>query len=139
MYLVARYLIPHESAEECTIGGFRVPRGTMLLVDVKAIQNDPKIWGDPENFRPERFQEGGNMGLGFMPFGSGRRKCPREGLATRVVVLALGALIQYFNWDRISEKMADMTEGRGLFAPKVVTLKAKCVARPSMVSLLSEI
>ncbi|XP_074347687.1 phosphate transporter PHO1 homolog 7-like [Apium graveolens] len=32
MYLVARYLIPHESADECTIGGYRVPRGTMLLV-----------------------------------------------------------------------------------------------------------
>ncbi|KAL8131101.1 cytochrome P450 81Q32-like [Apium graveolens] len=139
MYPVARFLIPHESAEECTIGGFRVPRGTMLLVDVKAIQNDPKIWGDPENFRPERFQEGGNAGLGFMPFGSGRRKCPGEGLATRVVVLALGALIQCFNWDRISEEMVDMTEGHGLFAPKVVTLKAKCAARPSMVSLLSEI
>ncbi|KAL8117766.1 hypothetical protein AgCh_015599 [Apium graveolens] len=32
MYLVARYLIPHESAEECIIGGYRVPHGTMLLV-----------------------------------------------------------------------------------------------------------
>ncbi|KAL8090363.1 hypothetical protein AgCh_039730 [Apium graveolens] len=50
-----------------------------------------------------------------------------------------GALIQCFNWDRISEEMVDMTEGHGLFAAKVVTLKAKCVARPSMVSLLSEI
>lgn len=137
MYPVARFLIPHESSEECTVGGFRVPGGTMLLVDVKAIQNDPKIWGDPEIFRPERFQEG-NVGLGFMPFGSGRRKCPGEGLATRVVVLALGALIQCFNWDRISEEMVDMTEGHGLFAPKVVTLRAKCGARPSMVSLLSE-
>ncbi|KAL8089291.1 hypothetical protein AgCh_038912 [Apium graveolens] len=76
--------------------------------------------------------QGGNVGLGFMPFGSGRRKCPGEGLATRVVVLALGALIQCFNWDRISEEMVDMTEGHGLFAPKVVTLKAKCAARPSM-------
>ncbi|KAK1405544.1 Isoflavone 2'-hydroxylase [Heracleum sosnowskyi] len=139
MYPVARFLIPHESSDECTIGGFHVPRGTMLLVDVKAIQNDPKIWGDPEIFRPERFQEGNNVGLGFMPFGSGRRKCPGEGLATRVVVLALGALIQCFNWDRIGEEMVDMTEGHGLFAPKVVTLRAKCRARPSMVSLLSEI
>ncbi|KAL8146167.1 hypothetical protein AgCh_004054 [Apium graveolens] len=104
----------------------------VIMSLMQAIQNDPKIWGDPENFRPERFQEGGNVGLGFMPFGSGRRKCPGEGLATRVVVLALGALIQCFNWDRISEEMVDMTEGHGLFAPKVVTLKAKCAARPSM-------
>lgn len=138
MYPVARFLIPHESSEECTVGGFRVPRGTMLLVDVKAVQNDPKIWGDPEVFRPERFQEA-NVGFGFMPFGSGRRKCPGEGLATRVVVLALGAMIQCFNWDRIGEEMVDMTEGQGLFGPKAVSLKAKCGARPNMVSLLSEL
>ncbi|KAK1405543.1 Isoflavone 2'-hydroxylase [Heracleum sosnowskyi] len=138
MYPVARFLIPHESSEECTVGGFRVPRGTMLLVDLKAIQNDPKIWEDPEIFRPERFQEG-NVGFGWVPFGSGRRKCPGEGLATRVVVLALGALIQCFNWDRIGEEMVDMSEGHGLFAPKVVNLRAKCGARTSMVRLLSEI
>ncbi|KAL8131103.1 cytochrome P450 81Q32-like [Apium graveolens] len=138
MFPVVRFLIPHESSKECTVGGFYVPCGTMLLVDVKAIQNDPKIWEDPEMFRPERFQEG-NVGFGWMPFGSGRRKCPGEGLATRVDILALGALIQCFNWDRISEEMVDMTEGHGLFGPKVVPLRAKCGARPSMISLLSEI
>ncbi|KAL8107497.1 hypothetical protein AgCh_024055 [Apium graveolens] len=42
------------------------------------------------------------------------------------------SLMQCFNLDRISEEMVDMTEGHGLFAPKVVTLKAKCAARPSM-------
>lgn len=136
MYPVARFLIPHESSEECTVGGFWVPRGTMLLVDVKAIQNDPKFWKDPEMFKPERFEEG-NVGLAWMPFGSGRRKCPGGGLAMRVVVLALGALIQCFNWSRIGEEMVDMSEGHGLFSPKAVSLKAKCGARPSMISLLS--
>ncbi|KAL8109807.1 hypothetical protein AgCh_025776 [Apium graveolens] len=42
------------------------------------------------------------------------------------------SLMQCFNWDRISEEMVDMTEGHGLFTPKVVTLKAKCAARPRM-------
>ncbi|KAL8131104.1 cytochrome P450 81Q32-like [Apium graveolens] len=138
MYPVLRYLVPHESSEECTVGGFRVPRGTMLLVDVKAIQNDPKIWQDPEMFRPERFQER-NAGHGWLPFGSGRRKCPGEGLATRIIALALGALIQCFQWERIGEEMLDMAEGDDYFSPKVVPLKAKCGARPSMVTILSEI
>ncbi|KAL8131105.1 cytochrome P450 81Q32-like [Apium graveolens] len=138
MYPVARYLVPHESSEDCSIAGFRVPRGTMLLLDLKAIQNDPKIWEDPEMFRPERFLEG-NAGHGWLPFGSGRRKCPGEGLAMRVIVLALGALIQCFDWERIGKEMVDMTEGQGLFGPKVVPLRAKCRARPSIVGLLSEI
>ncbi|KAK1405542.1 Isoflavone 2'-hydroxylase [Heracleum sosnowskyi] len=138
MYPVTRYLVPHESSEECTVGGFRVPRGTMLLVDVKAIQNDPKIWEEPDMYRPERFQEG-KVDHGWLPFGAGRRKCPGEGLAMRIIVLALGALLQCFNWDRIGEEMLDMTEGDDYFSPKVVPLRAKCGARPSMISLLSEI
>ncbi|GKA67177.1 isoflavone 2'-hydroxylase-like protein [Tanacetum coccineum] len=82
----AAALIPaHESTEECTIGGFRVPSGTMLFVNLWAIQNDPKIWKEPEKFKPERFVdvEGQRDGFKFMPFGSGRRGCPGEAMAMR--------------------------------------------------------
>ena len=30
-------------------------QGTLILVSLWAILNDKKHWGDPENFRPERF------------------------------------------------------------------------------------
>ena len=43
MYPVAPLLVPHESSEECLLGGYRIPRGTILSVNVWAIQNDPKI------------------------------------------------------------------------------------------------
>ncbi|KAL7262270.1 hypothetical protein ACSBR1_000616 [Camellia fascicularis] len=36
-------LVPHESLEECNVGGFHVPRGTMLLVNTWAIQNDLEL------------------------------------------------------------------------------------------------
>lgn len=136
MHPVVPFLIPHESSRKCTVGGFTIPRETMLLVNLKAIQNDPNIWADPEKFRPERF-EGGRVGLSWMPFGSGRRRCPGEGLAMRVNMLALGAMIQCFDWARVGKELVDMTESGGLFGPKVVALKAKYRARPNMVKLLS--
>ncbi|MCL7032566.1 hypothetical protein MKW94_028214 [Papaver nudicaule] len=34
--------VPHESSEDSVIGGYNVPGGTMLLVNLWAIQNDPK-------------------------------------------------------------------------------------------------
>ncbi|OVA01009.1 Cytochrome P450 [Macleaya cordata] len=143
MYPAGPLLSPHESSEECTIGGFRIPRGTMLLVNVWAIQNDPELWDEPSKFKPERFEgvEGGSReGFKLMPFGSGRRGCPGEGLAMRVVGLALGSLIQCLDWERVNwDDMVDMTEGSGLALPKAQPLEAMCRPRLNMLNLLSQL
>ncbi|XWS14770.1 hypothetical protein CRYUN_Cryun35bG0036800 [Craigia yunnanensis] len=98
LYPPVPMLVPHESSEECMVEGFRVPSGTMLLFKIWDIQNDPKIWEDPTRFKPERFEgpEGARDGFKSMPFGTGRRGCPGEGLGLRIVGLTLGALIQCF-------------------------------------------
>lgn len=134
-------LVPHESSEDCVIGGYNIPRGTMLLVNQWAIHHDPKLWTDPEMFKPERFEglEGTRDGFKLMPFGSGRRSCPGEGLAVRVIGSTLGLLIQCFDWERLSEKMVDMSEAPGLTMPKAEPLVAKCKPRLEMRSLLSEL
>jgi cytochrome P450 len=141
MYPAGPLLVPHESSEACTVGGYRIPGGTMLLVNMWAIQNDPKIWEEPRKFKPERFAsvEGMRDGFKMMPFGSGRRSCPGEGLATRILGLSLGSLIQCFDWERISEEMVDMREGNALSLPKAQPLYAKCCPRPTMVNLLSQL
>ncbi|KAJ0026375.1 hypothetical protein Pint_06979 [Pistacia integerrima] len=86
---------------------------------------------DPESFRPERFEglEGEVKAYNFIPFGRGRRSCPRAGLANRVMGLALATLIQSFEWERISEAEVDLTGGIGLTMPKVKPLEAMCKAR----------
>ncbi|KAH0705269.1 hypothetical protein KY290_009963 [Solanum tuberosum] len=112
-------LVPHESSDECVVGGFHVPRGTMLLVNLWAIQNDPKLWDKPNEFRPER------------------RGCPGENLAMHVAGLALGSLIQCFEWERVSEELIDMTEGPGLSMPKAIPLLAKCRPRQNIDNLFA--
>nr|BAF98467.1 cytochrome P450 [Coptis japonica var. dissecta] len=140
IYPAGPLLVPHESSEECIVGGYKVPSGTMLLVNVWAIQQDPNIWVEPTKFKPERFDgfEGTRDGFKLMPFGSGRRGCPGEGLAMRVVALALGALIQCFDWERVGEEMVDMSEGPGLTLPKVHPLEAKCRPRSTALNFISQ-
>ncbi|KAL8265353.1 hypothetical protein R6Q59_023483 [Mikania micrantha] len=111
MYPPGPLLVPHESPDDCVVGGYHIPRGTMLLVNQCAIHHDPNLWSDPEMFCPERFKglEGKSRDrFRFMPFGFGRRSCPAEGLAMRMIGLTLGLLIQCFDWERISDEMVDM-------------------------------
>ncbi|XP_038971682.1 cytochrome P450 81Q32-like [Phoenix dactylifera] len=129
---------PHESSEDCIVGGYRVPRGTVLLVNVWAIQRDPKLWPEPTSFRPERLLEAGReKEHGMLPFGLGRRGCPGEGLAMRVVGLALGALVQCFEWD-CSGDPVDLSEEAGITMPKAVPLVAGYKPRRFATSLVDE-
>ncbi|KAF2302126.1 hypothetical protein GH714_032869 [Hevea brasiliensis] len=127
----APLLLPHLSNNECSIGGYVVPKNTMLLVNAWAIHRDPQMWDDALKFKPERFEIGQAEGYSckFLPFGLGRRACPGMGLANRVLGFALGSMIQCFEWKKVGDKEIDMTEGTGLSMPKAEPLEAMCKAR----------
>ncbi|KAJ6819891.1 isoflavone 3'-hydroxylase-like [Iris pallida] len=142
LHPTAPLLVPHESQEDCTVGGYRVPRGTILLVNAWAIQRDPAAWEEPLEFRPERFVDAnrGEVGARLIPFGMGRRKCPGEGLATRVVGLVLGTMIQCFEWERVGEEEVDMAErAAGVTLPKATALELMYRPRQAMVGVLSQL
>jgi len=63
---------------DTTLGDFKIPKGTRVEFGFIGIHNDPKVWGDPENFRPERFSEEESAKRGktnFMSFGWGPHLC----------------------------------------------------------------
>ncbi|GJV40596.1 cytochrome P450, partial [Tanacetum coccineum] len=79
-------------SKTCMIGGYTIPKGCTVYVNVKAIQRDPRYWDNPLEFNPNRFltQEGtkkwdfqGND-MKFLPFGSGRRLCRGYPLADKM-------------------------------------------------------
>ena len=100
-------LLPHFSSEDCIVGGFHIPRGTILLVNAWFMHRDPNLWEEPTKFKPERFEatNGEREGFKYIPFGIMRRACPGAGMGTRVISLALGELIQCFDWERVGEEM----------------------------------
>ncbi|KAB1222478.1 Isoflavone 2'-hydroxylase [Morella rubra] len=138
LYPAAPLLVPHMASEDCTIGGYDVPSKTIVLINAWAIHRDPKLWDDAISFKPERFESEEGDAYKLMPFGIGRRACPGASLAQRTINLALGSLIQCFEWKRVDEAEVDMTEGNGMTMPKAVPLEAMCRARSIMNKVLYE-
>lgn len=54
--------------------GYQIPADTMMVTNLYGMHMDEKLWGDPENFRPERFLDHrGNLKKKdySLPFGLG--------------------------------------------------------------------
>ncbi|THG16401.1 hypothetical protein TEA_005844 [Camellia sinensis var. sinensis] len=112
---------------------------SLLVNHPEVLKKDPKVWDDPTSFKPERFEGGEVEGHMLMPFGMGRKACPRAGLAQRIVGLALGSLIKCFEWEKVTKKSIDLTKGKGLTMTKDVPLEAMCKARDIIMNnILSE-
>ncbi|XP_034580865.1 cytochrome P450 76M5-like [Setaria viridis] len=97
-------LLPRQVVKDgMSLGGFSVPIGTYILVNLWAIGRDPTVWPRPEEFLPERFlgkQAADFRGLDFAykPFGAGRRMCPGLDFATRLVPPLLASILHKIEW-----------------------------------------
>jgi cytochrome P450 len=124
--------LPHQSIEDVTVGGYYLPKKTMVLLNLWAIGRDPTVWGaDALEFKPERFMQEKFIDLTsqsdfkMLPFGSGRRGCPGSLMAIPMVELLLAHLVHVFDWrvDGDPSKL-DMKEASGITMPRKVPLFA---------------
>lgn len=52
LYPAGPLSVPHESMEDCIVGGYHVPKGTRLLVNLWKIHRNDQVWSEPCEFRP---------------------------------------------------------------------------------------
>jgi cytochrome P450 len=85
------------ASRDVAVAGYRVPKGTMLIVGRMAVQRDPQLWQDPLRFDPDRFSPENFRALDrwqYLPFGGGPRSCIGDHFAMLEVTLALATLIR---------------------------------------------
>ncbi|KAJ9538804.1 hypothetical protein OSB04_031537 [Centaurea solstitialis] len=85
------------------LGGYKIPRGTELLIPILAVHHDQTIWGNDANeFNPSRFVDGvvgaSKHPVGFIPFGLGVRTCIGQNLAILQAKLTLAMILQRFSF-----------------------------------------
>ncbi|XP_009762891.1 flavonoid 3'-monooxygenase CYP75B137-like [Nicotiana sylvestris] len=121
-------LVPHCPSETVTVGGYTVPKGARVFINVWAIQRDPFLWENPTEFLPERFLDNnwdysGND-FNYFPFGSGRRICAGIAMAERMFMYSLASLIHSFDWKLPEGEKLDLEEKFGIVFKKKIPLVA---------------
>nr|XP_011463752.1 PREDICTED: flavonoid 3',5'-hydroxylase-like [Fragaria vesca subsp. vesca] len=121
-------LVPHCPSETCTVGGYTIPKGSRIFVNVWAIHRDPSCWENPLEFDPTRFLDGkwdySGSDFKYFPFGSGRRICSGVALAERMVMHSLATLLHSFDWKVPQGETLDLSEKFGIVLKKKISLVA---------------
>ncbi|XP_043192203.1 cytochrome P450 2J4-like isoform X2 [Amphibalanus amphitrite] len=91
----------HSAEQEFELGGYTIPRGTILVSLLRAIHRNPAHFPEPEQFKPERFldREGRvRPSKALMPFSVGKRSCLGEAMARSELFLFLTCALQRYSF-----------------------------------------
>ncbi|KAG9451882.1 hypothetical protein H6P81_004786 [Aristolochia fimbriata] len=126
-------MLPRRPSQSAVVGGYTVPKGSCVLVNIWAIERDPESWDRPLEFDPERFLATGPAAakccwdysgndLRYFPYGSGRRICPGMYLADRLLCYALASLLHSFDWRLPQGEKLDVSTKLGAVLKKAKPL-----------------
>ncbi|OXU26364.1 hypothetical protein TSAR_002453 [Trichomalopsis sarcophagae] len=103
MFMGRTMNIPHRALKDTYIMGHKIPKDSMLVVNFNRILMG-EFWGDPEEFRPERFiDESGKLVMPdqYLPFSFGKHRCMGEVLAKSNMFMITAALLQNFTFSPV--------------------------------------
>jgi cytochrome P450 len=99
------WAIPRVAARDDQIGGFRIKRGSRIMISIWSMHHDPRVFPEPGEYRLERWlgeAERQRPRLSYMPFGGGRRACIGQGFALLNAAVLGAMMIQRYEFDRAS-------------------------------------
>jgi len=119
-----------DAAEEDVIGGYRVPKGSLVAFCGYTTHRDPRWWPEPERYEPERHTKEASAGRprsAWLPFSMGERACIAARMATHQAVLVLAICSQRWTLDLVEE--LPPPEVRMSIRPKGASLRMRISKR----------
>lgn len=106
----------HNAMSDVKFQGYDIPKDTYIVPNLYYAHHNPSVWGDPEEFRPERFLSvdkttGETIAIkheALMPFSTGKRQCIGETLAKDEFFLFLTSLYQKYDIE-LAEQSKNVT------------------------------
>jgi cytochrome P450 len=91
-------VMTRRTTRDFKLGGWHIPRGSLLRITPWVLHRDPRWYQEPEAFRPERFLSDAPQQprSAWMPFGTGPRVCIGQHFATLEMTLIGAMLLQRY-------------------------------------------
>ncbi|KJA26055.1 hypothetical protein HYPSUDRAFT_64267 [Hypholoma sublateritium FD-334 SS-4] len=96
--------LPHLTLHDDVYNGYKIPAGSTITVNTRAILHDEGLYPEPSKFDPDRFLQNGNISFDSQPdplvaggFGFGRRVCPGRHLAMNSARIAILSILATYN------------------------------------------
>jgi cytochrome P450 len=89
------------------IGGYRIPKGSIVFVIPFVVHRRPKLWPDPDRFDPDRFapeHESARPRFAYIPFGGGPRGCIGNQFAMLEAQLIVAAIAQRYRIELVPDQ-----------------------------------
>ncbi|KAJ6535175.1 cytochrome P450 [Mycena capillaripes] len=93
---VAPLGVPHRSTQDDVYRGMYIPKGSLILANVRGMSLDESTYKNPTKFIPERFLPpplGNGEPYFSCLFGFGRRKCPAVHFVERNLWIAIASIL----------------------------------------------
>ncbi|WCJ18236.1 cytochrome P450 family 79 subfamily B polypeptide 2 [Euphorbia peplus] len=123
LHPIAPFNLPHVSMADTTVGNYFIPKGSHILLSRVGLGRNPKVWDEPEMFKPERHLNGCDQvtltesNLRFISFSTGKRGCPGAVMGTAITLMLFARLLQGFSWNIPSNQASiDLSESSNSLA-----------------------
>jgi cytochrome P450 family 110 len=93
------------SRSPCELLDHQLPAGIALGVGIGAIHQDPSLYSEPDEFRPERFLKRTYNAFEFLPFGGGHRRCLGAHLSDYEMRIALATIATLWEFESAGEDL----------------------------------
>ncbi|XP_028818306.1 cytochrome P450 2J2-like [Denticeps clupeoides] len=93
--------VPRLSTKDTHVGGYIIPKGTMVFGSLTSVLFDETEWETPHSFNPAHFLDADGKFRrreAFLPFSIGKRVCLGEQLARMELFLFFTSLLQRFSF-----------------------------------------
>ncbi len=129
-------IVGRKTIEPVEIKGYQLPIGTVVAPCNLLVHQQPELYPEPQEFRPERFLKDAGNAYGLFPFGGGPRRCIGVNFAQFEMKMLLASILPRVQLDLMpGQNLKPERLGLALAPPTGVNVRVTAVkSRPARVA-----